>query len=186
MSRWEPNAQERLADAALELFAEHGFDQVTVDQIARRAGLTRRTFFRHFADKREVLFGGTAFHDAVAAGLSAAPPDAAPLDVVAAGLAAAGELLQGRRAFAVRRQAAIAASRELQERELVKLAGTAATAAAALRDRGVPEPAASVTAEAGVAAFRVAFERWATDPDAPPLPAVIDDALAQLRAVAGR
>ena len=56
VARWKPNARSRLEKAALELYSERGFQQVTVAEIAQRAGLTERTFFRHFADKREVLF----------------------------------------------------------------------------------------------------------------------------------
>src|SRR5690349_15711382 len=151
MTRWEPDARGRLAQAALELFDERGFEQTTVEDIAARAGLTKRTFFRYFADKREVLFGGgTEFRDAVVRGLAGAPADAAPIEAVTAGLAAAGTLLEDRRAFARRRQRVIAANAELQERELVKLASVAAALSSGLRERGVEEPEASVTAEAGV------------------------------------
>ena len=161
MSRWEPNARERLAQAALDLYAERGFEQTTVAEIAKRAGLTERTFFRHFADKREVLFaGGSDLQELMVNGVLGAPASAAPIDAVAAGLRAGGEVLQQRREFARQRQAVIVASAELQERELIKLASLAAALADALRRRGVAEPAASLTAQAGIAVFRVAFERW--------------------------
>src|SRR6201985_21266 len=96
MSRWEPNARERLAQAALDLYAERGFEQTTVAEIARRAGLTERTFFRHYADKREVLFAGGAELQAVmVGGVLDAPDSAAPIEAVAAGLQAGGEGLEG-------------------------------------------------------------------------------------------
>src|SRR6201995_5420742 len=157
MSRWEPNARERLAQAALDLYAERGFEQTTVAEIAKRAGLTERTFFRHFADKREVLFsGGVDLQERMVGGVLDAPEGAAPIDAVAAGLSAGGELLEGRRAFAVKRAGVIAASAELQERELIKLASLAAALADALGRRGVAEPTASLTAQAGIAVFHVA------------------------------
>ena len=161
MSRWEPNARGRLEEAALELYRERGFDQTTVAEIAERAGLTERTFFRYFADKREVLFWGEgALHELFVHAVAGAPDSAAPLDAIAAGLETAAALFRERRAQARQRQAVIAANKELQERELMKLASLAAGMAEALRRRGVSEPAASLTAEAGVAVFKVAFARW--------------------------
>ena len=123
MGRWEPNARGRLEQAALELYGERGFEQTTVAEIAKRAGLTERTFFRHFADKREVLFGGAgALQELLVRTVADAPDSAAPIDAMAAALEAAGALLQERREFARQRQAVIAANAELRERELIKLA----------------------------------------------------------------
>jgi AcrR family transcriptional regulator len=185
VGRWEPNARGRLEQAALELFGERGFEQTTVEEIAARAGLTKRTFFRHFADKREVLFGGgEAFLALFTDGLAAAPPSAAPMEAVAVSLEAVAAAFGDRRDRARRRHAVIAANAELQERELVKLAAVAATLASALRERGVEEPEASVTAETAVAVFRVAFERWVAAPDGPDLAALVREALDALRAVA--
>ena len=184
MARWEPDAQGRLAQAALELFAERGYEQTTVAEIAERAGLTKRTFFRHFADKREVLFGGgTAFQDLVVDGAASAPADARPLEAVAAGLVAAAEMLEGRRAFAHQRATVIAANPELQERELIKMANLGQALAAHLRERGVGEPEASLTAEAGVAAFRIAFARWVAGEDPRDLPTIVRGSIATLQAI---
>src|SRR5271169_521895 len=123
MGRWEPNARGRLEQAAMELFIERGFEQTTVTEIAERAGLTERTFFRYFADKREVLFWGAgALQEILVSAIEDAPEDATPIEALAASLAAAGTLLQERREAARRRQAVIAANDELRERELVKLA----------------------------------------------------------------
>src|SRR5215472_10301163 len=122
MGRWEPDARGRLERAALELYGERGFEQTTVAEIAARAGLTERTFFRHYADKREVLFGGsTPLRDAIAAAVAEAPADAGPVDAVAAGLTVVAEALEQRRDFARRRQRIIAANPGLQEREASKL-----------------------------------------------------------------
>src|ERR1700741_3476391 len=118
MSRWQPNARGRPEHAALELYTERGFDQTTVAEIAERAGLTERTFFRYFADKREVLFGGAEevrglLVDAVAA----APDSSTPLEAVGAGLTAFATLLdeQRGRQFARKRSRIIASNDELRE-----------------------------------------------------------------------
>src|SRR3954470_13105620 len=161
MSRWQPNARGRLEQAALELYTERGFDQTTVAEIAERAGLTERTFFRHFADKREVLFWGQdALMELVTKHIADAPDSASPIDAVGGALRAVGEMFGGRREHSRRRQAVIAANPGLQERELIKLASLAGLIAESLGRRGVSEPAAKLTAETGVAVFKVAFERW--------------------------
>jgi AcrR family transcriptional regulator len=161
MSRWEPNARHRLAQAALALYAERGFDQTTVAQIAERAGLTERTFFRHFADKREVLFWGAgALQELLVSTVANAPASMTPIDAVAAALEAADAIFSERREFSRRRQSIIVANAELRERELIKLATLSAALAGTLRQRGVNDPAASLTADAGIAIFKSAFERW--------------------------
>ncbi|MFF0965901.1 TetR/AcrR family transcriptional regulator [Streptomyces sp. NPDC003703] len=187
MGRWEPNTRERLAEAALELYGERGYEQTTVAEIAGRAGLTERTFFRHYGDKREVLFAGSGeLEDLFARAVAGAPESAAPLDAVGAGLDAVGASFAGRRDFARARQAVIMANAELRERELVKLAAIAAALARTLRGRGVPEPAASLAAEAGVAVFKVGFERWIGPGEERAMPPLLREALAELRAVAAR
>jgi AcrR family transcriptional regulator len=184
MSRWEPDARGRLERAAMELFLERGFEQTTVTEIASRAGLTQRTFFRHFADKREVLFGGSgALQELLVSTLASAPESAAPIDAVAAALEAAAALLQERREYSRQRQAVIAENPELQERELIKLAALSAALADALRRRGVTEPAASLAAEAGVAVFRIAIERWQDETSQQDLPQLIGESLDALKAM---
>jgi AcrR family transcriptional regulator len=184
MSRWEPNARGRLERAAGELFAERGYDQTTVADIAERAGLTERTFFRHFSDKREVLFSGQEqFRDRFVGAVAAAPVSATPVEALAAGMYAAGELLQGRAELAPRRQAIIDAHPELQERELIKMARLGTAAAAALRDRGVPEPAATLTAETGIAVFRTSFARWLAEGARRQLHEVMRETLGELVAL---
>jgi AcrR family transcriptional regulator len=185
MVRWEPDARGRLGQAAFQLFAERGFEQVTVAEIAERAGLTERTFFRYFADKREVLFAGSAaFQDLFVSSVENAPDSAAPIDAVAAALAAQAAQFMQHPVAVRRRQAIIAAHPDLRERELIKLATVAAAVADALRRRGVGEPAASLTAEAGVAVFRIAFERWIAGPAGPDLDQLIRESLNELKAVA--
>jgi AcrR family transcriptional regulator len=188
MARWEPDSRGRLEQAALALFGERGFENTTVAEIASRAGLTERTFFRHFADKREVLFSGAGtLQDLLVSGVAGAPEAAAPIDAVVAALEAAGALLQERREYSRQRQMVIAANTELRERELIKLASLASALADALRRRGVKDPAASLTGEAGIAVFKIAFERWIDTTSHRDLPQLIRDSLDELKAVtAGR
>jgi AcrR family transcriptional regulator len=184
MGRWEPNARGRLEQAALELYVERGYEQTTVAEIAERAGLTERTFFRHFADKREVLFAGAgALQELLTTAVVGAPDSVAPLEAVATALEAAGALLQERREYSRRRQAVINANPALQERELIKLAALASALAGALRRRGVTGPAASLTAEAGIAVFKIAFERWISGTGEADLPQLIRESMDELKAV---
>jgi AcrR family transcriptional regulator len=184
MGRWKPDARGRLEQAALELYAERGFERTTVAEIAERAGLTERTFFRHYADKREVLFaGGDVVKGLLVGAVAAAPASAPPLDAVAAGLEVVGAVLQERLAFARQRQRIIAANAELRERELIKLASWAEELADALRERGVADSPARLTAEVGIAVFRVAFERWVAQTNRRSLPELIRSSLDELKAV---
>jgi AcrR family transcriptional regulator len=165
VARWKPDAVGRLQQAALELFVERGYDNTTVADIAERAELTERTFFRHFADKREVLFSGTdLLREVLTSAVAAAPTSMPPIEMVGAALEAASALLQERQDVVPLRQSVIAAHSELRERELIKLASFADVLADALRKRGVKDPAATLTAEAGIAAFKIAYDRWAADP----------------------
>ncbi|QMU70594.1 TetR/AcrR family transcriptional regulator [Streptacidiphilus sp. P02-A3a] len=184
MGRWEPNARGRLEQAALELYRERGFEQTTVTEIAKRARLTERTFFRYFADKREVLFGGaTSLQELMTSAVVAAPESATPIDAVGVGLDALGAVFDGRHEHSSQRQSVIAANAELQERELIKLASMAAALAEALRQRGVADPAASLAAEAGIAVFKVAFGRWVYGTGEPDMLHVMRDSFAEFKAV---
>ena len=184
MGRWEPNARGRLEQAAMELFIERGFEQTTVTEIATRAGLTQRTFFRYFADKREVLFWGAgALQELLVSTVASAPDGTAPIDAVATALEAVGPVFQERREYSRRRQAVIDANPELRERELIKLATLASAIAGALRKRGVSDPAASLTAEAGIAVFKIAFMQWVYETGPADLPQIIRESLDELKAV---
>ncbi len=184
MVRWTPDSRGRLEQSALALYGERGFENTTVAEIAARAGLTERTFFRHFADKREVLFGGAgALQELLVSTVARAPKSSVPIAAVAAALDAAAAVLQERREFSQQRQAVIAANAELRERELIKLATLASAIADALRGRGVTEPAASLTAEAGIAVFKIAFERWINESNQRAFTQLIQDSLAELKAV---
>ncbi|HWD70753.1 MAG TPA: helix-turn-helix domain-containing protein [Solirubrobacteraceae bacterium] len=188
MARWEPDAQGRLVKAAMELFSEHGYEQTTVAEIAERAGLTERTFFRHYSDKREVLFsGGDEFRDAFVGRLEEALDSMSALQAVTIAAQAAGASLEERvgRDFASARQAIVSVNPALRERELIKIADITAAMAQALRLRGVDEPDASMTAELGMAGFRVGFDRWLAAGEQRTLPGLIHEALGRIPSVVG-
>lgn len=166
----------------MALYLERGYDDVTVAEIAPSAGLTKRTFFRHFADKREVLFAGAqAFQDGVVVAVTDAPDDAAPIDIVVRAVAAGGAQLAQYREFARGRRDLIASSAHLQERELIKMASWTNAVAKALHHRGTSPLQASLTAHAGVAAFTTAYDRWIDSDSAADLAALVDHSLHELR-----
>lgn len=183
MGRWEPNTRERLYAAALELYLERGFDQTTVAEISRRAGLTERTFFRHFADKREVLFmGGDMLEEQLAKTIAEAPDSASPLDAVATAVQAVGRRMQDMRENVLRRQKVVSAHDELRERELTKAARLSAATASALQARGVPPHTARLAAETGMVVFHIAFERWVGDETGSrEMPEVVRECFAELK-----
>jgi AcrR family transcriptional regulator len=187
MVRWEPGAKERLQAAALELFATRGFEQTTAAEIAQSVGLTERTFFRHFSDKREVLFyGQQQFLQAFVDGVNAAPPDATPLEVIASALDGATAFFPDeRRPHSRTRQSVIDQNPALRERELHKLAGVATTVAEALHARGIGEPAATLAAQSGATVFGIAFAQWIREGETRSLPDIASDVLHELVSLTG-
>ncbi|MBM6405282.1 TetR family transcriptional regulator [Phycicoccus sp. CSK15P-2] len=186
MGRWQPGSTERLEHAALDLFAEQGFADTTVPQITARAGLTTRTFFRHFADKREVLFSGDdLLPERVAALLADVPPTVGPMELVADRLApAVSGVFEGRSlGYLLRRRAVVAAEPALQERELRKFSAMVDALEQGFVDRGVDRWTAQLVAELAVAAFRVAAGRWLDQRGTPDLATVMDETLAAMRHV---
>jgi len=184
MTRWKPDAAGRLVAAAIALFDEQGYDATTVAEIAERAGLTKRTFFRHFADKREVLFSGSEeLERRWLQGIAATPADATPLAAVTAGFDGVAEMFEERHAFARMRARIVDANPELQERELIKLQTLAGSIAQALRERGVLHNAAILASQAGVTVFHVAFARWVAQDDPSAFRQLMDESLAELRGV---
>jgi AcrR family transcriptional regulator len=171
----------------MELYTERGFEQATVAEIAVRAGLTKRTFFRHYTDKRDVLFADSdAMRELVAKAVAEAPEQLTPIAAVAVGIQAAATVIQDNEERARYRRAVVAANPDLLERELAKLAEISAAMAETLRARGVPDRAASLCAEAGITAFKIAFECWADHPDQQDqqdLPRLVRNALGELRAL---
>ena len=185
--RWEADARSRLEAAALALYEERGFEETTVEDIAERAGLTRRTFFRYFADKREVLFGGgETVEELFVRAVREAPKSASPLDAIAAGLDALATPLDAQSERTARRFRIVRASPQLWERQLIKFALLADAGASALRARGVGDRAAVLAAETGITLLRVASDRWLSLPKKKSLRRHIDDAMTELRSVVGR
>jgi AcrR family transcriptional regulator len=174
MPRWEPQARERLRDVALQLYLERGYESVTVAEITERAGLTRRTFFRYFTDKRDVLFAGSEqLPGALAAAVRQADGALSPFEAMLAALAGVGELLIDRVPQAALRRAVINTSPELQERERTKFAAVASALAEALVERGTAAPGSGLLAQVGVAIFQAAFERWTERPELADFPNLV-------------
>ena len=186
MARWEPNAMERLERAALALFTEHGYDATTVAEIADRAGLTKSTFFRHFADKREVLFGGRdLLTELFSQAIRTAPPGTTIAGCLATALGSASiAFTPDRHELAPQRQAVVAANSELQERELLKRAHLIAAVADGLRARGTDDTTARLAAELGLLAFSIAYARWAAPGNEQPYTEIAHEALRELQASA--
>ncbi|KAA0921356.1 TetR/AcrR family transcriptional regulator [Streptomyces apricus] len=161
MARWDPGAEQRLKRAALELFLERGYDHVTVTHIAERAGLTRRSYFRYFPDKREVLFAGSErLPPALAEAVLAAHPDAAPLAAALNAFARVGAQLAVQVDGAAERRAVIDASPELQERERTKAVAITEAIRDALKQRQVKPETAELVAQLATMVFGNAFRHW--------------------------
>ena len=185
MPRWEPDAVGRLQEAALELFEQRGPAGTTVAEIARRAGLTERSFFNHFATKADVLFGPRAerHREVVVRAIADSPATLPPLDAVVHGLqVAADELFGGLREASLRRRRIIDADPALREREYGKSATLTAAVADVLRARGLAPDAALMTARAGMLVQQTAQERWTRPGEDRPLRAMVAEALRSLRA----
>lgn len=186
MPRWDPYAEDRLREAALELFLEHGYENVTVAEITERAGLTRRSFSRYFADKRDVLFAKSEQMPVVVArSVRHADESLSPFEALLAALVDVAGTLADQAPLAAQRRAVVRASPELQERGRTKFAAVIDAVAEALRDRGAAASEATLLAEVGVAIFRAAFERWIDHPDGVGLPVRIGETAAELAATLG-
>jgi AcrR family transcriptional regulator len=184
MARWQPDAPGRLIKAAVTLFAEQGYEATTVAEIAERAELTKRTFFRHFSDKREVLFSGAEeLERKWLEAAAAAPPKATPIAMATAGFDPVAEMFVERHDFARIRAAIIDANPELKERELIKLQNLAASIQAALVGQGVSPNPAILAAQAAVTVFHVAFARWVEQDDPNAFRRLMDESLEELRSV---
>ncbi|WP_426738609.1 helix-turn-helix domain-containing protein [Plantibacter sp. 2H11-2] len=188
MARWAPDAALRLEGAAMALFADRGFAATTVPEIAEAAGLTTRTFFRHFADKRDVLFLRERELPTVVGRLvAAAPAGLDPLALVMSGLetVAAGELQRWRDDIAARR-AVVRSEPQLRERERLKSAVLTDAMRDALMESGVASADAALAASIGSALFDASLEQWLAGPDDGLLVDVLRAMRARLGDLAGR
>ncbi len=166
MTRREDDVRVRLQRTALELFRERGYDRTTAAEIAARAGVTERTFFRHFPDKREVLFDGEATLRALlTASIADAPDGLGPLDALFRAFRSVQPVLEDNRPFSKPRHEVISSTPALRERELAKMAALADALADALKVRGVAELQAVLAARVGLAAFAHATVSWIDDPE---------------------
>jgi AcrR family transcriptional regulator len=186
MSRWQPDARERLERAAVELFTEQGFAATTVPQITERAGLTTRTFFRHFADKREVLFGGDEIPRLAVALIADAPPSVDPATLVVDGLTAfAAARFEGRRAEIRQWRAIVRSDEGLRERELRKRDAVHEAVRHGLATRGVAATTAAVLAGTSVTLLYTAVDEWVEADYERPLAEFILDGVRALRTALG-
>lgn len=183
MPRWGPDGFERLQAAAFDLFDEQGFERTTVAEIAQRAGLSQRTFFNHFSDKREVLFGlSSELQEAIIREIAACDDTLPPIDAVVCALQTAMDtMFEGHCAAVTRRHRIIDANPELQERELSKRATLTDAIAAALSERGLDEETALIAASAGMLVEQIAINRWTQPAESRLLRKLLADALHALR-----
>ncbi len=184
MARWLPDARKRLQEAALELFAEQGFAATTVPAITARAGLTTRTFFRHFADKREVLFADEAELPAYVEQIVAeAPADTSPLTIILDGLRSVAEArFEGRKDTIRQWRAIVASDAGLRERELQKRATLATAMRNGFHARGLDPIRAALLAETSATLMYVSVSAWLETDDDRTLHDIIETTLATLRA----
>lgn len=164
MPRNGETVRKRLQWAALELYRKRGYEETTAAEIAAKAGVTERTFFRHFPDKREVLFDGDA---AFAEALTSAVRHAAPALGAWAALFFAFDSVKGmfveNRSFSEPRQHVIGSSPALQERAAAKTRMLIGALAQALCERGVPGQQANLAAQVGMATLSHAVAAWLHD-----------------------
>ncbi len=164
MGRWEAGANLRLREAALNLFSQNGFDQVTVEQIAEVAGVTERTFFRHFPTKEDVFFSDSSLiiGDLVGA-IRNQPVEASARQLVQVAMTALAEVFEPNRETLRIRAQVIASVPALRERELLKQHAIASAVIDELVDRRIPRPRAAAIAGVGMVIYQVAFAAWVTD-----------------------
>lgn len=178
MGRWPDGARSRLERAALELFVEQGFAQTTVPQITARAGLTTRTFFRHFSDKREVLFGYQAQLPTVVARILAdCPPSLSPMEATLYGFQTVATEIEGERDYLRTRRSVVESDDGLRERELRKQSVLSDAITDGLQQRGVDGLTATVAAAAGASVFSVALIRWLDSDETEPLSVHLQEAV---------
>jgi AcrR family transcriptional regulator len=180
VSRWKPDARERLRVAAIELFREQGFAATTVPQITERAGLTTRTFYRHFADKRDVLFPHAEAQLDAQAVLEQVPPGLTTAGFLTWCLSLLASRFEGHREEMRLTQTLIDSDAGLQERALHKRETLRAILDAALRDRELNADQARLLADTTISALYIALHTWLASDEEVRIDAVAIHALATL------
>jgi AcrR family transcriptional regulator len=176
------DVRRRMREAALELFLDKGYDGTTAAEIAERAGVTERTFFRHFPDKREVLFNEAELGSRIDAAIAKAPPKLGPIEVVVWAYQSLAPMFEENLRFAEPGQAVIARTPALQERQLAKAASITFTITEALRRRGTSPRLAGLAATTGMAITAHGLQTWLQDPSSP-LAAHLAEAFQSLKAL---
>ena len=168
----------------MELFDEQGFQNTSAVQIAKRARVTTRTFFRYFPDKQAILFVDAERLGAeLVQGILDATDVAQPLQTVMRALAGFDWLSLGSRESQRQRDAMVASNPDLLERELIKQQQLADAFSSALHQRGVEPPIGELAARVGIQVFRTAYRQWlAADNDAD-LTMTIDTAMSILATI---
>ena len=183
MDKAEDDVRARLRRAALELFGERGYERTTAAEITARVGVTERTFFRHFPDKREVLFDGEAtLRATLTTAIGDAPAVLGPLDTLFWAFRSIQALLEDNRPYSKPRHEVIAKTPALYERELAKTAALTDALGSALRARGVGDLQAALAARTGMTAFAYALVCWLNEPE-PSLGERLDQAFVEMRAL---
>jgi AcrR family transcriptional regulator len=184
MPRWEHGSEERLKQAAMELFDEQGFEATSAVQIAERARVTSRTFFRYFTDKEEVLFADSGMLGAaLVEGIRQAADVGEPLRAVTRTLAGFDWESLGTREAQRRRDAMIASNPGLLERDLIKQQQMADAFSSALRGRGVDTDIAELAAGVGIQIFRTAYRQWLAADDSADLAVLTATAMSRLATI---
>jgi AcrR family transcriptional regulator len=161
--------RQALRQAALELFAAQGFDATTTEEIAERAGVSVRTFFRYFPTKELVLFHGRYdFMQTFATGLQAQPESVSDVEAMRAAFLASSPGFADRRKALRLYERAVASSHTLRGREQILQFDDIHTIAEAIgRRRGdaQPDEACALLAAIGLLTYRRALGRWLAGPD---------------------
>jgi AcrR family transcriptional regulator len=184
MPRWEQGSAERMKQAAMELFEEQGFEATSAVQIAERARVTTRTFFRYFPDKDEILFADAdVLNEALVQELLRTPDLTQPLQAVVRTLTGYDWEKLGSREVLRRRSLMITSNPRLLERDLIKQHQMADGFRQALCERGIDPDIADLAASTGSQIFRTAYRKWLESNDNTDLTAITETVLSLLATI---
>ncbi|MCK0208050.1 TetR/AcrR family transcriptional regulator [Starkeya koreensis] len=174
--------RQRIAEAALRLFLEKGFDETTLDEIAVAADISRRTVFHYFESKDAILLAWQSGTEEIfRASLAVAPSDRAPIDVVRDALLTMVSKFENREAVAIDRL--LRSTEALRARKQASYGRQEEELFAALAQKWpAPEKRVRlrVVAMMGIGAMRIAAEAWSAEQGARPLETYVREAFAAL------